>query len=103
MRGVVAEEKGTAHSSRSAFVEIAGKTGTAQVVAMRPRDPSEPLPKEFLDHAWFAAFAPVTDPQIAVIVLVEHSGHGGSIAAPLAKEIIETYLAYDRSAIDYEL
>ncbi len=70
---------------------------------MRPRDPSEPLPKEFLDHAWFAAFAPVTDPQIAVIVLVEHSGHGGSIAAPLAKEIIETYLAYDRSAIDYEL
>ena len=43
-------------------------------------------------HAWFVAFAPVENPKIAVAVLAEHMGHGGSAAAPLAKELIETYI-----------
>jgi cell division protein FtsI/penicillin-binding protein 2 len=44
------------------------------------------------DHAWFVAFAPADAPRIAVTVLVEHGGHGGSTAAPIAKRVIEMYL-----------
>jgi penicillin-binding protein 2 len=43
------------------------------------------------DHAWFVAYAPAQKPEIAVVVLVEHGGHGGSAAAPLAKQVIEKY------------
>ena len=63
---------------------------TAQVAALRT-GPQEAIPKKFRDHAWFIAFAPVESPKIAVAVLVEHMGHGGSAAAPLAKEVIEAY------------
>ncbi|MBI5746109.1 MAG: penicillin-binding protein 2, partial [Nitrospirae bacterium] len=52
-------------------------------------------PKELQDHAWFIAYAPAEDPKIAVAVLVEHGGHGGSVAAPIAKRIIERYLKVD--------
>jgi penicillin-binding protein 2 len=54
--------------------------------------PEKDIPKKFRDHAWFVAFAPVENPTIAVAVLAEHMGHGGSAAAPLAKEVIETYI-----------
>ena len=83
--------KGTATRARSSMVTIGGKTGTAQVAALRT-GPEESIPKKFRDHAWFVAFAPVQSPKIAVAVLAEHMGHGGSVAAPLAKEIIETYM-----------
>jgi penicillin-binding protein 2 len=52
----------------------------------------EKVTGNFNDHAWFIAFAPVENPTIAVAVLVEHGGHGGTAAAPIAKKIIETYL-----------
>jgi penicillin-binding protein 2 len=45
------------------------------------------------DHAWFTSFAPAENPEIAVTVLVEHGGHGGSAAAPVAKKILERYFA----------
>jgi len=48
--------------------------------------------KKHRDHAWFVAFAPVEQPKIAVAVIVEHMGHGGSAAAPLAKTLIEAYI-----------
>lgn len=83
--------KGTATKAKSSMVTIGGKTGTAQVAALRT-GPEENIPKKFRDHAWFVAFAPVESPKIAVVVLVEHMGHGGSAAAPLAKEVIETYM-----------
>ncbi|OQW37988.1 MAG: hypothetical protein A4E19_11390 [Nitrospira sp. SG-bin1] len=83
--------KGTATKAKSAMVAIGGKTGTAQVAALRT-GPEENIPKKFRDHAWFVAFAPVESPKIAVAVLAEHMGHGGSAAAPLAKELIETYI-----------
>jgi penicillin-binding protein 2 len=83
--------KGTATKAKSSLVTIGGKTGTAQVAALRA-GPEEDIPKKFRDHAWFVAFAPVDSPKIAVAVLAEHMGHGGSAAAPLAKEVIETYL-----------
>jgi penicillin-binding protein 2 len=89
--------KGTAQRAKSDMVSIAGKTGTAQVVALKPdgdKDKNKELPKEFRDHAWFVAFAPVEHPRIAVAVLVEHMGHGGSASAPLAKALIEAYMKF---------
>jgi penicillin-binding protein 2 len=83
--------KGTATKAKSSLVTIGGKTGTAQVAALRT-GPEENIPKKFRDHAWFVAFAPVESPKIAVAVLAEHMGHGGAAAAPLAKEVIETYM-----------
>lgn len=82
---------GTATRAKSSIVTIAGKTGTAQTAALRT-GPEKDIPKKFRDHAWFVAFAPIDSPKIAVAVLAEHMGHGGSAAAPLAKEIIETYM-----------
>ncbi|MGQ0810254.1 MAG: penicillin-binding protein 2 [Nitrospiraceae bacterium] len=89
LAGVVKE--GTATRAKSALVTIAGKTGTAQTVALRT-GPEKDIPKKLRDHAWFIAFAPVESPKIAVAVLAEHMGHGGSAAAPLAKELIEAYM-----------
>ena len=83
--------EGTARRANSPLVAIAGKTGTSQVVTLR-LDKEEEVPKEFRDHAWFVSYAPVDNPQIAVAVLAEHSGHGGSAAAPLAKELIEAFI-----------
>ncbi len=88
LAGVVTH--GTAARSASPIVSIAGKTGTAQTAALRTGPESE-IPKKFRDHAWFVAYAPTEAPRIAVAVLAEHMGHGGSAAAPLAKAVIEAY------------
>ncbi len=85
--------EGTARGSQSSVVPLAGKTGTAQVVSLRSESEEE-TPRRFRDHAWFVAYAPFEHPRIAVAVLVEHMGHGGSAAAPLAKELIEAYVSY---------
>lgn len=98
LRGVVVEPQGTGGAARSRWVSIAGKTGTAQVIGIKPGIKTEDMPREFQDHAWFVAFAPVEDPEIAVAVLVEHGGGGGKAAAPRAKRIIEEYLKNDRPA-----
>ncbi len=83
---------GTAKRARSTLVAIAGKTGTAQTAALRPDQKEEEVPKKLRDHAWFVSYAPAEDPRIAVAVLVENMGHGGSAAAPLAKQMIEAYV-----------
>jgi penicillin-binding protein 2 len=88
--GVVNEPGGTGWAAKSQLMSIGGKTGTAQVVAIK-RD-SQYLPEKFRDHAWFVAFAPVEKPEIALAVLVEHGGHGGGAAAPIAKRAIEGYM-----------
>jgi penicillin-binding protein 2 len=90
--GVVYDPKGTAYKARPHHIEIAGKTGTAQVFQGGRRGGDEPpLPYERVDHAWFAGFAPAAKPRIAFAVLVEHGGHGGAVAAPVAAEIVESY------------
>ncbi|MFC1545891.1 penicillin-binding protein 2 [Pseudomonadota bacterium] len=92
MRGVIAKPKGTAHWVLNwAPWPIAGKTGTAQVVAMAQDDEEESTSPELdrhKDHAWFMGYAPYDDPKVAFAIFVEHGGHGGSDAAPIAKAII---------------
>jgi penicillin-binding protein 2 len=90
LTGVVSEPGGTGHAAQSPFATVAGKTGTAQVIAQKV--PGRKLSGKTQDHAWFIAYAPVDDPKIAVAVLVEHGGHGGGAAAPVARRVIEEYM-----------
>lgn len=89
---VVASEKGTAKRARLKHVAVAGKTGTAQVIRLDDqRMPEEERPRRQRDHAWFVCYAPAEAPEIVVVVLVEHGGHGGETAAPIARDILEAY------------
>jgi penicillin-binding protein 2 len=92
---VVHGEGGTARGiGWNAPYKIAGKTGTAQVKGIGQSESYvESRTAEHLrDHALFIAFAPVDDPQIAVAVIVENGGHGGSVAAPIARKLMDQYL-----------
>ena len=93
---VVNNKRGTAYKSRITVKkwEMAGKTGTAQVVkqTLETLKKVEDTPWRFRDHAWFVAFAPFTNPSIVVATLVEHGGHGSSIAAPITQQVIEFHL-----------
>ena len=79
MRRVVEEPGGTGGMARVKGIQSGGKTGTAQ----NPHGP---------DHAWYIGFAPFDHPKIAIAVLVENAGFGGSVAAPIAGQCIERYL-----------
>ncbi len=94
MSQVVEAPRGTAKRIRSKSYRIAGKTGTAQVVSMKQNETydAKKLAKDKHDHALFIAFAPTDDPQIAISVIVEHGGHGGSTAAPIARRIMDAFL-----------
>ncbi|UCD84076.1 MAG: penicillin-binding protein 2 [Deltaproteobacteria bacterium] len=89
LAGVVSAPRGTGWAARIGGVSVAGKTGTAQVISQKVK--SEEIPFELRDHAWFVAFSPVEEPEIAVVVLVEHGGHGGKAAAPIARKVIQKY------------
>lgn len=88
--GVVQDGGGTAHKIRLPGIDIAGKTGTAQVVSY-DKFGRKARSKKTEDHAWFVAYAPAEKPEIAVSVLVEHGGHGGAAAAPVAQAVIKKY------------
>jgi penicillin-binding protein 2 len=91
LAGVVTDY-GTGGAAKLPGVTVAGKTGTAQVASVKGKMiKSEDLPYHIRDHAWFAAFAPVEDPQICVVAMVEHGGHGGSAAAPIVKAVMQEY------------
>ncbi len=91
--GVVNEPGGTGGRSRLPDVLVAGKTGTSQVVGFEHTEDLDEheIPIKYRDHAWFAAYAPFDAPEIVVAVLVEHGGHGGSAAAPIARRVLEKY------------
>ncbi len=89
--GGVNEEGGTAHKARLAGVDVAGKTGSAQVSHRLRGGDKENVWYFNRDHAWFAGYAPSTAPDVAIVVLVEHGGAGGKHAAPVAFEIIQAY------------
>ncbi|MFH1059757.1 MAG: penicillin-binding protein 2, partial [Pseudomonadota bacterium] len=91
---VVNEPGGTASATRLPGITVAGKTGTAQVVALKHEKlygREENLPWKYKNHAVFVAYAPAEDPTIAVAVVVEHGGHGGSDAAPVARQVLEAF------------
>jgi penicillin-binding protein 2 len=88
--GVTTEPGGTAHGAATPLGTVAGKTGTAQVIAQKVA--GQKLSASTQDHAWFIGYAPAERPRSAVAVIVEHGGHGGAAAAPVARRVIEEYL-----------
>jgi len=91
LAGVV-NDHGTGGVAKLPGIEVGGKTGTAQIVTVKGKMiKSEDLPYEIRDHAWFVGFAPVRDPEICVVVVVEHGGHGGSAAAPVVKAVMQEF------------
>jgi penicillin-binding protein 2 len=100
LEGAVAERGGTGGRARVPGVRVAGKTGTVQVVRLEHTDgvDDEELPIRYRDHAWFVGFAPVEAPEIVVAALVEHGGHGGSVAAPIVGRVLRRYFEKQRDA-----
>lgn len=109
---VVNEEKGTAWWHRGKGIRMAGKTGTAQVISMTSKElfsKCKDKPYKSRHHGLFTAFAPYKNPRIAVAVVVEHGCSGSSAAAPVAKDIVttfmkkyepETYAKYEKEDIE---
>ena len=99
--GAVNEPRGTGWACILKDTQVAGKTGTAQVIKLPEdyqRGDLDRVPLKFRDHAWFVAYAPFENPVISLVVLVEHGGHGGAAAAPIAKRVIERYLVLEQVA-----
>lgn len=98
--GVVNEEGGTGRAARIRDADVAGKTGTAQVIGLP--DNGRTRKTKFIsarhrDHALFVCFAPVDDPEIAVAVVVENAGNGGVVAAPIAGKVLNAYFERKKS------
>lgn len=95
MRDVVHSNRGTARGiNKDLTYNIAGKTGTAQVISINANDEYDrsKISERQWDHALFVAFAPAEDPKIAVALIVENGEHGSSAAAPIARTVIDTYI-----------
>lgn len=92
--GAVNERGGTGYVLRRKEKDVCGKTGTAQVIGL-PEDEkarrAKKIAYEYRDHALFVCFAPYKNPEIAVAVILENAGHGGTAAAPVASKIIDAY------------
>ncbi len=84
-----AVKRGTGARAFSRIVDMAGKTGTAQVAYIRRGIKRKKVPWKLRDHAWFIGFAPYRDPLFVIGVLVEHGESGGKVAAPIARKIME--------------
>lgn len=95
MIDVVEGIHGTARASGYGLkFQMAGKTGTAQVfgIAQDEEYDEKTIQEKLKDHALFIAFAPVKDPRIAVAVVAENGGHGSSVAAPIARKVIDAWV-----------
>ena len=97
LHSVVNDSGGTGNAAAISGFEIAGKTGTAQVIAQERRVDNENLAPENRDHAWFASFAPRDDPRLVVVVFVENGGAGSRAAAPLARTMYEQFFQAHRT------
>jgi len=93
LTGVVNEKGGTGGRARVPGVRVAGKTGTAQVVALEHTEglEDEEIELRHRDHGWFVGYAPAEAPEIVVAALVEHGGHGGSTAGPVVQRVLARY------------
>jgi penicillin-binding protein 2 len=101
---MVTEPGGTAAAvQRGASYKIAAKTGTAQVFSLAQGEKynASRVAERLRDHALFIAFAPADDPKLAIAVLVENGGHGGSVAAPMARRVFDAFLLgkYDTTPV----
>ena len=95
MANVVHGRRGTAREvGKRAPYRFAGKTGTAQVYTIKQdaEYDKETVPEELRDHALFISFAPLVEPRIAVSVVVEHGGSGSTVAAPIARRVMDRQL-----------
>jgi len=101
MFGAVNDPNGTAYEARiENGVPVAGKTGTAQVSRGKRPGGADMANAWYYrrSHAWFAGFAPADHPELAVVVLVEHGGHGGKYAAPIAIKVLQEALGAKAAA-----
>jgi len=97
MGGVVREGTG-ARAFAGAEYQSGGKTGTAQVVAMKKTEKhgTKHAIERFRDHSWYIAFAPLDKPKIAIAIIVENGGYGAESAAPIVRKAIDYYLLKKR-------
>ncbi|PKM31849.1 MAG: penicillin-binding protein 2 [Gammaproteobacteria bacterium HGW-Gammaproteobacteria-11] len=104
LEDVMHAQHGTARNSAlNAPYRMAGKTGTAQVVAIAQgeRYDSQALQERHRDHALFVGFAPVDDPRIAIAVMVENGESGGRVAAPVARAVFDAWLLPDPEPVGF--
>ncbi|MFT5720695.1 MAG: penicillin-binding protein 2 [Motiliproteus sp.] len=95
MEEVMHGDHGTGRrSGANSTYRIAGKTGTAQVLGIKQDEEydASKLKEKYLDHGLFIGFAPIDNPQIVIAVVVENGGGGSSAAAPVAREVLDSYL-----------
>jgi penicillin-binding protein 2 len=92
---MVVNAAGTGGRARIPGLDVAGKTGTAQVISLSGRKAARNSEKDLRDHGWFVFFAPRDNPEIAGVIFGEHAEHGYS-AAPIARHMIATYYAKKR-------
>ena len=99
MWGVV-NEGGTGINAKVDGFDVAGKTGTAQVVGGRDAGKTK---KEFKENAWFVGFGPSHNPEIVVAALVQNGGWGSEAAAPVAHAVLDTYYKKKTGQFDGKL
>jgi len=95
MWGVV-NDYGTGWGAKIFGRDVAGKTGTAQVVLKDTYSAMEEIPWKLRNHSWFSCFSPLDHPEIVVVVFVEHGGDGSRKAAPIAGKILREYYKLKR-------
>jgi len=93
LESVVGEVGGTGRRAALPEIRVAGKSGTTQVVSKAAFDTydKDKVPYRSRDHAWFTSYAPADKPEVVVTVLLEHTGGGGTFAAPVAREMLAAY------------
>jgi len=89
----VVNDGGTGAAARIPGLDIAGKTGTAQMIAKSKAEKGQ-------DHAWFAAFAPAKAPEVVVVVIAERGGKGGQVAAPIVRKILNAIFFEKIAAVE---
>ena len=99
LEAVVNEEGGSGRRAALPDMHVSGKTGTSQVVSLKRYQgfKREELPYKYRDHAWFTSYAPSDKPEVVVTVLLEHTGGGGTYAAPIARRMLEAY--FDKTIV----
>lgn len=89
---LVVNGAGTGGRGRIEGLDVAGKTGTAQVISTEGAEQARESSRNLRDHGWFVFFAPADRPRIAGVVFAEHAGHG-YLAAPIARHMMEVFFA----------